>query len=156
MTPLGTFTDYHGLLDLLRQRKAELGLSDAALENLCLMAKGQISKYLGPAQEKAPNAFLLMTVVDALGLSGTLYADPTKVAALSGAWGREGRRDDARVRPNGRVSKAMVKRVRPMVLSQAAQKAARARWDKTTPEQRKQISAYLNRLQAERRRARTD
>src|ERR1700719_2186727 len=109
---LGTFADPDGLVTLLRARQVEFGLSNEGLERLCGFAGGQVDKYLAPAREKAPGAFVLATLMDALGVSGALYVDPAKVARLSKAWAREGRRSASSVRvETPRVSKRSVRRV---------------------------------------------
>src|ERR1700719_4452384 len=100
---LGVFADPDGLVTLLRVRQVEIGLSNEGLERLCGFAAGQIDKYLGPSREKAPGAFVLATLMDALGVSGALYVDPAKVARLSKAWAREGRRSASSVRVETRV-----------------------------------------------------
>lgn len=154
---LGVFADPDGLVTLLRARQVEIGLSNEGLERLCGFAAGQVDKYLGPSREKAPGAFVLATLMDALGVSGALYVDPAKVARLSKAWAREGRRSSSSVRvETPRVSKRLVKRVmldfgRKRMASvpagartELARKAAQSRWAKTTEEERSQVAIYMN------------
>jgi hypothetical protein len=153
---LGVFADPDGLVTLLRARQVEIGLSNEGLERLCGFAAGQIDKYLGPSREKAPGAFVLATLMDALGVSGALYVDPTKVARLSKAWAREGRRSASSVRvETPRVSKRAVKRVMQhlgkkgmtsvaTVATEAGRKGGKSRWANSTPEQRSQAAIYMN------------
>lgn len=141
----GTFDGPDAMVTLLRARQVELALSNEALEEICGFARGQVNKYLGPSREKAPGAFVLCTLMDSLGLSGVLYVDPTKVARLSKAWAREGRRRGSNVRGEpSRVSKVIVKRARPEVLRERSRQAALARWKATTREERVQISEYMH------------
>jgi hypothetical protein len=147
---LGTFDDPDGLVTLLRARQVEIGLSNEGLERLCGFAAGQIDKYLGPSREKAPGAFVLATLMDALGVSGALYVDPAKVARLSRAWAREGRRSASSVRVETRVGKSVMSRVmrdlgkKRMAVPTAAVRTVGARWANTTAEQRRQVSLYMH------------
>lgn len=53
--PLAIVRDYDGLIAALRLRKAELGLSDAALEQISGMTSGHVSKIL-PAPDQGSTA----------------------------------------------------------------------------------------------------
>jgi len=134
------------LLDLVRRRQIELGLSNASLEDICLFAAGQIDKYLGPTRSPrwSPKLETLSTMLDALGLSVTLWIDATKVERFRKARGRQGRRMANYARPeNGRISKALMKRAGPSVAREMGRKGAEARWKKSTPKQRKMVGKYL-------------
>ncbi len=144
---LGTFTDYQSFIALLRARKEQLSLSDLALDDFAGLAPGHTGKVLGPSQVKGMGVLSFTLLLDALGLSGTLHVDPAKAARLSGRWaGAASRRSF--VRPNGPMS---VKRARPIVLSAAARKAAKARWAKAPPELRAATVAALNAARAAKR-----
>jgi hypothetical protein len=152
LTPVGTFTDYDGFVALLRARKEQLGLSDMALDHLAGLAHGHTGKLLGPAQERRLGVSTFGVLLNALGLSGTLYVDPAKAAALAD---RMTPRRSASVHPNGRISRAMVKRARATVLHELARKAVKARWAKSTPEARATTVAALNAARAAKRKLRT-
>jgi hypothetical protein len=79
-----------------------------------------------------------MLLLDALGSSGVLFADPAKAAKLSGE-----RRHKGVVHPNNHVGKDLLKKARPVVLSDLARKAAAARWKRVTPEQRQAFGRFL-------------
>jgi hypothetical protein len=144
MDGCGTFTSAHELLDRLRARQAEIGLSNEALDNLCDFTRGQCDKYLGPARLKFPGLFHLMCMMDALGLSGEFHVDMAKVARMTPSWRLEGRRKMAAIRnENSRISQAMVKRATPQVRSQDARNAVNARWSRTTQKERKQVGKVL-------------
>ena len=147
---LGVFADPDGLVTLLRARQVEIGLSNAGLERICLFAPGQADKYLGPSREKSPTLFTLITIMDALGVSGALYVDPAKVARRSKAWAREGQRVTSSVRVETRVGKSVMSRVmrdlgkKRMAVRTAAVRTVGARWANTTAEQRRQVSLYMH------------
>ncbi len=144
MTTIGNFATPDELLDMIRRRQREVRLSNAAFEHICGFSAGQVDKYLGPAREKSPSLYMIGVMMDALGLSATLWIDATKAERFGKAWGRFGsRKADIVRRPNGRISNAAIARARPFVLSQASQKANAARWGKTTPEQRLKVGRWL-------------
>jgi hypothetical protein len=138
MEPIGTFTDYQGFIALLRRRKAELGLSDLALDAAADLTHGHTSKLLGPGHTKGLGAMTFTPLLDALGLSGRLFADPAKAKKMSGERRREGA-----VHPNSRIGKDVLKKARPVVLGDLARKAAAARWQRATPEQRQAFGNFL-------------
>jgi len=143
-TILGNFTTADELLELIRRRKREVKLTNAAFEHICGFAIGQVDKYLGPAREKTPSLYMIGIMMDALGLSATLWIDATKVERFGKAWGRHGSRKAILARqPNGRISKAAIDRARPLVRSEDARRANKARWGKTTPEQRLKVGRWL-------------
>jgi hypothetical protein len=83
-------------------------------------------KGMGPATFGA--------LLDALGLSGTLYVDPAKVARMGRRWQR---RREAGVREPARLAKAAIARARPLVMAEPARRGGKARWAGATDEQRR-------------------
>lgn len=136
--PLGTFTDYASFVALLRARKAELGLSDLVLDDLAGLAGGHSQKVLGPAMVKTIGGLTFTALLDALGLSGTLYADPAKAAHLAAD-----RRREARVRATQPVGRAAIARARPAVMTELSRQANKVRWKGATPEQRRAVGQFL-------------
>jgi hypothetical protein len=139
--PIGSFHDYGSFVALLRQRKERLGLSNEALDELAGFTRGHVDKLLGPVPVKGIGAVTFGPLLDALGLSGTLFADPAKAARLAGRWEK---RKAALVRDKGRIGKAAVARVRPGVLAELAAKGAAARWAGMTPADRARHVAKMN------------
>jgi hypothetical protein len=148
----GTFTSAHELLDRLRARQAELGLSNEALEEICEFAPRELDKYLGPARTKFPGLLKVCLMMDALGLSGTLYVDARKVERAAKEWREQGRRRQAAIRSdNPRVSQAMVRRAAPAVAAQMGRKGGERRWLGTT---KADIDTHIARMNAARLRKR--
>jgi hypothetical protein len=150
--PLGTFTDYASFIALLRRRKDSLGLSNEALDELAGFTRGHTDKLLGPAETKGIGRATFEPLLDALGLSGTLYADPAKAERLAGRWER---RQAASIREPGRIAKAAVARVRPVVLRELAAKGGAARWAGSTPADRAAMIHKMNAARLAKRRAGT-
>lgn len=140
MTEYGRFDGAHDLLDLLAKRKAELGLSNASLDDICDWPGGVTDKYIGPSRTKPIGIFSLFMLLDALALSGTLYVDDGKESKRQKDWATQGKRKECVVRPAGRISKAMLQQV-ARVRGQWASLAAHARSARLSPERRRQIAA---------------
>src|SRR5258706_2651265 len=145
MNTLGNFATPDELLDMIRRRQHDVGLSNAGLEHICGLAAGQVDKYLGPTRCKSPTLYTLGLMMDAVGVSATLWIDATKAERMGKAWRSFGKGKAAGVARtlNGRISKLAVKRSRPLVLREASQKANAARWGKTTPAQRLKVGRWL-------------
>jgi hypothetical protein len=133
-THRGTFTGAHELLDRLRARQAEIGLSNAELDDICgWPGGGVVDKYLGPSRVKWPGMDVIFRMMYALGLSGELVVDDAKVARMTPIWRASGKRKIAAIRnENPRVSKAMLQRAAPAVAAQMGRKGAEKRWKGTT------------------------
>lgn len=144
MTEYGRFADMHGLLDIIRQRQIELGLSNAALDAMCDWPGGVVDKYLGPSRTKTPGMFALFLLLNALGLSGTLYVDERKAARRQKDWDSEGQRCERAVRPPARVSKALVARAAPVVMAEMGRRGAMVRWQGIEPSERAAHVAAMN------------
>jgi hypothetical protein len=139
------------ILDALAAKKVELQLSNAMVDDLAGLTLGHFDKIAGPARDRLPKLPTLMAVIGALGLAVQLVEDPDTTVARR--WQK--RRED-QARGNGRISKAAIKRVRPILMRELALKAVRARWSKSTPEQRAATVAALNVARAAKRRTRTN
>lgn len=138
------WTSADELLGLLRARQQELGLSNAALEQVCGLSGGQANRWLGPGREKSPTLASLCLILDGLGLSGTLHVDAEKEARVGPLWARAGRRAGEQVRTTTvRVSKIAIARAKSVVMSEAGRRAALARWKNTTKAERRAVNRFL-------------
>lgn len=61
--------NYEALMAIIRARKAELGMTDAALESLSGLPQGYVGKLLGPQRQKHFGRFSFFLVINALGLA---------------------------------------------------------------------------------------
>jgi hypothetical protein len=145
--PLGTFSDPDQLIALLRARKAVLHLSNEALEALCGWAGGMSDKYLGPSRTKPLTTTQLAILMEALGLHAVLMIDEAREARMRTRWERQGQRQERGVRDNHRVGRDMVRRARPVVLTELGRKGGSARWAGSTPEAR---AAHVQKMNAAR------
>jgi hypothetical protein len=128
---------YVELVDLLRERKAELGLSDEFLEAQCLMAAGSATKYLGRCPVKTISG-KLGDFLEVLALQIRVEPNPEAEARMRSRW--EGR-DAGKVHPpKRRVSKALMEVARPLVISAMAKAGNEAKMRMLRPEHRTEIA----------------
>jgi hypothetical protein len=146
-TIVGEAVDHDELVAVLRQRKAALQLSDALCDELAGMASGHTGKILGPAPVKRIGGVTLGPLLGALGLKLLVVVDVGAAKRMASRWQR---RNETTVHP----AMLTIRQARPVILSRAARKAAHARWADTTPEQRAEFIAMLNRARAAKRHAR--
>ena len=132
---LGTFTDYNGLVELLRARKAELQVSNAVLDDLCFFTSGHVDKLIGATPTKSLGAATLGILMDRLGVSGVLFVDPAKADRVATE-----RRFQVFVRESTRIGKEALRRARAVVRREDAQKAGKARWAGVSPAKRREIA----------------
>jgi hypothetical protein len=137
---LGVATCHDELIEVLRARKASLGLSNELLDHLMPAASGHTDKLLGPSQERGLSRSSLDGMLSALGLQLLVAIDPVQSARMQPQWER---RDVKQVRPPARLAASVIKRARPQVLSQLARKAGSARWRGISPELRSRLMREL-------------
>jgi hypothetical protein len=88
------------LIAALRQRKDELQLSNAVVDDLAGLVEGHTDKVLGPTRtKKSPNIITLMCLAGALGLAVQLVDDPD--SRVQGRWAKRRHQPAS----NGRISR---------------------------------------------------
>jgi hypothetical protein len=70
------------LLEALRLRKTELGLSNSLLEHQLHMADGHIDKLLGPSQKKGFSVPVMLDMVELLGCRLVIQVDAETEARM--------------------------------------------------------------------------
>lgn len=141
--PIGDFRTAAELLDLLRARQVDIGLTNESFERICDLAAGGANKYLGPTHEKWPGILMVSMFMDALGVSGSLWIDAAKVAKVEAAWRDEGKRKDRYVRPSERISKVALKRARPLVVREMGSRGGSSTWAKVPKAARREAMRRL-------------
>lgn len=145
-------TNYHELIEAMRCRKAALGLSDKALDEITGLADGHCGKVLGPARVRGLGAQGLDDYMVALAFDLVLVPSAEKLAAMKGRHERAGQRASSHVRNNRRVAKSMISRVMTEMrrkgieynrangsLGRINQAGGKARMAALTPEQRQEL-----------------
>lgn len=136
MTAIGRAANRHELIALIRRRQAELGMSNADIDDRCGFTTGHYDKMYGPSAVRGINLDSHLAVMDVLGLSQVLEIDPSKQVA-------PGTRQAVYVRPQSRLSKAVIKKARPVVMSEWGLAANKARWDRVPKAKRREIARQL-------------
>lgn len=169
--PTITFHDYAGMVEAFRQIKDHLGLSNAALDELCNFTSGHSDKLLGPTGARGFGPLTLNAMFWALAVKVEITIDLDRAREMEAYW-------EGRFAPNVRhettkISKALIKRAKPHVMRDfgriggqvrahllspeqvkaIARKAAHARRRKLTRKQRRAIAEKAGRASQAKRRA---
>jgi hypothetical protein len=138
---IGEATDLDALVEILRQRKAALQLSDQLVDELAGLSAGHTGKVLGAAPTKFLGRISLGALLGALALRLVVVEDREALARVGKRWER---REDSRVHDNGRISRLAIRRVRPIIMSELARKGAAARWKNATADDRRAAAELMN------------
>lgn len=123
------------LVDALRARKDELGLSNAFIEDRLKMCGGACDKYIGPSQTKFMSVYLMFRMLAMMGLRLTVEDDPNADVKLLE------RREDGKVHPPRRpLGRKVMERAKPLVARQMGVDGARARLAMQSAQQRSEIA----------------
>jgi hypothetical protein len=112
------------LVEALRNRKAEIGLSNAFIETALHMTDGGCDKILGPAMIKGLTLPVAFDLLELFGCRLKVEVDPELEARMRD---RYERRDERRVRPQKRISKALMERVKPLLFAELGRAGGKAR-----------------------------
>jgi hypothetical protein len=135
---IGTFADCDDLIEQLRQRATELGLSNATLDELCNFGEGYAGKILAPTRMKQLTVCSMLKLTSALGVKGVLVIDEEQVRRMQGRWeSRDGSKVHARRQPS--LGQTTLKRVLKPAAAELGRRGAAARLAATTQEQRRDI-----------------
>ncbi len=144
---IGEAIDHDELVAVLRQRKADLQLSDAMVDELAGLASGHTGKLLGPAPVKTLGHVSLSALLSVLALRLVVVEDPEQAARIGKRWQRKA----AHMAHPASYSLAQA---RPIVLARGARKAAKARWKGISADERKAVSARLHAAKVSKQEAR--
>jgi hypothetical protein len=125
------------LVELLRARKNELGLSNAWIENALHLGENDLTKTLGPTQSKGLSLLLAIDLAELFGARLVLQIDPELEAKMRLRWEV---RDEKNVHPSRRVSQVILERARPVFFQQLSRLGNEARKAKLPPEARASIA----------------
>jgi hypothetical protein len=128
----------HGeIVDALRARKDELGLSDSFVDDIGGFAHGHVGKIIGPSRLKGLGRSTIDRLLNVLGVSLLVVVDDEKMRQLKK---RHERRAGMYVSENGRVAKLAIKRARPAVLKALGQLGGHARSQALDGKRRSEIA----------------
>jgi len=125
------------LVEVLRARKDELGLSNEFIEEALLMTSGGADKILGPTRQKGLSWPVAFDMVELFGGKLVFQIDPATEARMRQRWER---RDPAKVHPSTRVSRAILARAAPLLFAALGRAGGTKRARSLTAKQRKEIA----------------
>lgn len=115
--------DYDGLIEAFRARKAELGLTDAALNTLANLGGGHIGKLFGDARVKILGPHSLNNILWALAVKIVIVEDPEARADLEQHWEKR-ERPIVDAQRRAKLGKTTMRRVIPAVMSELGKRGA--------------------------------
>jgi hypothetical protein len=125
------------LIELLRARKADLGLSNAFIEEQMQMAAGGADKVLGPSGTKGMSVHVVFDLVDLMGGRLVFQVDADTEARMRDRWER---RAESQVRAPVRISKAIMERAKPLLFAALGKAGGINRAKCLTAKQRREIA----------------
>lgn len=141
---IGEATNHDQLVDLLRARKEALGLSNAFLDDLIMLAGGHTDKLLGPARKRGLSPFTLDAMLSALALKLIVAQDDEQTARMRPRWDS---RDARQVRSSVRtavVAPALVRRAKFAVMREAGRSGGQARWRGVSAKRRSELMTIVS------------
>ncbi len=89
---LAEFTDYDGLIEALRRRKAELDLSFELIDAIGGLQSGYSAKVLGPGMIKKLGPVSAGAINDVLAVKFVMVEDVEAAEAMKTRWQKRGQR----------------------------------------------------------------
>lgn len=143
--------DYDGLIEGLRCRVVELGVTHAVLDELTGLQTGYIGKLLGPVQAKKLGPLSLNLLLQVLAVKIVLVEDPEGVAAMSARW-EQRVRPDYNAERSASVGKTTIKRMFPVIAREMGKRSGAARMLKMKPETRRRVARQAAKARWQKRR----
>jgi hypothetical protein len=137
------------LIEALRSRKDELGLSNAFVEAQLQMADGHCDKLLGPTRRKGMSVAVLLDIIELFGAQLVIQVDAETEARMRERWER---RDAGKVHPPRCLSAHLMRIARAQLYLGLSELGNKARKAKLPPEARSRIAraAAISRWQRHR------
>jgi hypothetical protein len=136
---VGRFDDYDALVERVRERAADIGLSYQMIDEISGLAEGHCGKVLADlrARQMGLNTFLAIT--QSLGIRAVFFADEKLTAQMAPLYEKRNQ-NKAHARRRASLGPVTLKRVLPAVASEMGKRGAVARMNRTTPEMRTQLA----------------
>lgn len=140
LTELASCRTYDDAIEALRSRKAELGLSNAMVDELIGWSSGMCGKFLGPAKVKKMTCESLWLLLDEFALDISFVPNHEKADSIKDRWER---RSEGQVNQNNHARplsmRALAKRHKATFRA-SAKAANRARQRALSPEKRSMLA----------------
>jgi hypothetical protein len=125
------------LVDTLRSRKEQLGLSNAFVEAQLQMADGGCDKVLGPSQIKGMSILVMLDMIELFGARLVIQVNAETEAKMQGRWER---RNERLTRPHRRFSKELLALARSQLFAELGKRGGARRAASLTAKQRSEIA----------------
>jgi hypothetical protein len=125
------------LVEALRSRKDELGLSNAFVEAQLQMGDSACDKILGPSQAKGMSIPVMLDMIELFGARLVIQVDAETEARMQERWER---RDAGKVHPPRRLSAHLMRIARAQLYLGLSELGNKARKAKLPPEARSRIA----------------
>ncbi len=112
------------LISAFRAIKDRLGLSNALCDELGGLVAGHTDKVLGPTRVKKLSPFLIDVFCGLFAVELVIRPNLEAAKKMAGRWEQ---RNASQVRPPARISRELLARAKPLVLSEMAKKGWRTR-----------------------------
>jgi hypothetical protein len=148
---VAAFSDYDGLIEVLRERAANIGLSYGTIDGLCEFAEGQAGKYLADARARQLTIAPLLKIAEVLAIKGLFVEDAELKRRMQPMWEmRDAAKAHARRRaPIGDVT---LRRFLPTIAAEMGRRGAANRNAALTPETRRALARAAARARWQSRR----
>lgn len=148
--PLAIIRSQDDLVEAMRARKDELGLSNQFCDEVGGLSSGHTDKVIGPSRTKPMSRMMMDLMLEMLAMELHAYPNLEAAQRMESRWqGRETRN----VRPDGvKVSKKLLARAKPLVLKDLSALGVAARKDMLTGEHRSRIARKAARARWRKRR----
>jgi hypothetical protein len=136
---IGEFSDCDGLIEQLRQRAAELGLSYRLIDELAGFGENYTGKILSDTRAKQLSVSSLLAIAGVLAIRGQFVVDPAQQRRMAPLYEK---RDAVKARARRRASLGPVtlKRVLPAAAAEMGRRGAASRNRKLGPETRRALA----------------
>jgi hypothetical protein len=138
------------LVEFLRARKEQLGLSNAFVETQMQMTDGGCDKVLGPTQAKGMSVPVMLDMIELFGARLVIQVDAESEARMCD---RYERRNEAQVRPQARFSKKLLAAARKQIFRELSRRGNEARQAKLSAKSRSRIASAAATFRGKQRRA---
>jgi hypothetical protein len=125
------------LIEVLRSRKEQLGLSNAFVDAQLQLADGGCDKVLGPTQARGMGAAVLLDMVELFGARLVIQVDAETEARMQKRWEH---REERNVRQQQRLSKRLLEIATSQFYQRLSKLGNEARKAKLPPEARSNIA----------------
>lgn len=135
---IATIRNSDDLVEAFRSIKAILGMTNAQCDGIGGMIDGHTDKMLGPSQQKGigPHSFSVFCWLFAVQFE--MKIDIEQAKTMMEHW--ETRTRPAEFSENGRVSKKMLEKAKPLVFKEAGRAGGLARVSKQSPSLRSELA----------------